>query len=168
MIVFSNFWRSILYFCQQNTVCLKSPPCPNLPQLTVAVALRFKFVCQYGWQTLYHTWKYVNKEISSKPSLRPNFNTLYHFLYLRGCPQIHFVFHSFIVAFGRYLEHLSPLPRPPPHTHPSPIADSVKMLGLPLPRFVFIHHFLPSIKFEDFAIICLFMNISKVVLVSML
>ena len=110
MTVFSNFWRSILYFCQKNTVCLKSPPCPNLPQLTVAVALTLLFACQYGWQTLYHIWKNINKEISSKPSLQPNFNILYQCLYLRVG---HKFTSSFIVAFGRYLQHLPPSPPAP-------------------------------------------------------
>ena len=35
----------------------------------------------------------------------------------------------------------------------SPKVDSLKMFGLPLWRFVFIRFFLPSNKFEDFAMI---------------
>ena len=112
-------------------VCLKSPPCPDLPQLTVAVALTCLFACQYGWQTLYHTWKNANKETSSKSSSRPNF---YQCLYLTVCPQIHFVFYS-----GLWL-----LPSAPVPPFPSYIGDSLKMFGLTIWKFVFIRHFFPA------------------------
>ena len=68
-----------------------------------------------GWQKLYHTWKTVNKETSSNPPLRPNFNVLYHCLYLRGCPQIQFVFYSGLWP-------LSSVPASP--SPPSPIPPS--------------------------------------------
>ena len=97
-------------------VCLKSPPYPDLPQLTVAVALTCLFAYQYGWQTLYHTWKNANKETSSKSSSRPNF---YQCLYLTVCPQIFFVFYS-----GLWM-----LPSAPVPPFPSYIVNSIKCLG---------------------------------------
>ena len=101
------------------------------------------FICMPIWLAdIVSTWKNVNKETSSKLPLRPNFNILYHCLYLRGCPQIHILFYSGLWSLSS---------APPPPVPPSPIADSRNMFGLPLWRFVFIRHFLPSNKFEDFA-----------------
>ena len=136
-------------------VCLKSPPCPDLPQLTVAVALTCLFACQYGWQTLYHTWKNANKETSSKSSSRPNF---YQCLYLTVCPQIHFVFYS-----GLWLL-------------PSALVPPLPLLHRGLTKNVWAYYmkmclhppFFPSNKFEDFAMKFFFPNTSKVVVVAIL
>ena len=77
------------------------------------------FICMPIWfADIVSTWKNVNKETCSKPSLPPNFNILYQCLYLRGCPQIHFVFYS----------GLWPLSSARATSHP-PIVDSLKCLG---------------------------------------
>ena len=64
------------------------------------------FICMPIWLAdIVSTWKNVNKETSSELPLRPNFNILYHCLYLRGCPQIHILFYS-----GLHPPSFSPVP----------------------------------------------------------